>query len=321
MKKGRVLANLFLAGYLLAMSSTCDTWESIQERETRHDRLWRNNSAQCEIDCTHDLERSFTSDELKKLGTVIPMGDSFQGYAPDTDLWRMNSDGVVTYADDFDDERIICAGGTMSYAKETNMGEWQFGSVGHGLSCNECSELINDKNTQVEMIPVDVDGIDVDDDGFFTSQRTFYDWDEGIRSLGSADASTNKGVFGTLHQSPNSENLMQVGTPRRGAAQLLTSIDESGIKAFDVELRQSFTDCQNKNFVIVEIVDDDWPSVMGNILGNTAAHGMSGAPIIQNGKLVAIVSYAGIDHVGAIWAADMVSEHKDIISNETERGR
>jgi len=172
------------------------------------------------------------------------------------------------------------------------------------------------------MFRVKVNGIDVNPDTkkarllevIDTSQRM-------LMSFGTAQASGAYGTFGVLHNPVNTnQQPMEVGKPMRGPAQILTSIDECGIKSFDVVLEQSFTDCNNQNFVVVKIVDEDWPSELEGTFGKESAGGMSGSPVVQDGKLVAVLSHRKSGRVGALWAADMITEHKKVMSDGVEKG-
>lgn len=67
-----------------------------------------------------------------------------------------------------------------------------------------------------------------------------------------------------------------------GKATLITSIDAEGPKEYEIEIEKIYTDnnIDNKSMVI-RITDENLISKTGGIV-----QGMSGSPIVQNGKLV-----------------------------------
>lgn len=74
-----------------------------------------------------------------------------------------------------------------------------------------------------------------------------------------------------------------------GDAEILCTLDDSGIKRYTVKIAQiSRDDSSTKNFII-EVTDQELINLTGGII-----QGMSGSPVIQNGKLVGAVTHVMI---------------------------
>ena len=77
----------------------------------------------------------------------------------------------------------------------------------------------------------------------------------------------------------------------RGEAQLLTTVDGSGVKAYECEIvRVNEPSDQMDKRMVIRITDQSLLSVTGGIV-----QGMSGSPIIQNGRLVGAVTHVMVN--------------------------
>ena len=171
--------------------------------------------------------------------------------------------------------------GTMSHVINID-GVYHFGSLGH------------------------ISGVDLAGSSVFPVSSRVGSYDDGQLRLGSSAvkdgedkgtvmSDTMKGVFGELSGKPQTENQpTSVGLPVAGPAQIITNIDESGKRAFDIEILHSATfqryDSSTGRGVAIKVIDPDWPEKLHNSL----VPGMSGSPILQDGKLVAIATNAPV---------------------------
>ena len=133
--------------------------------------------------------------------------------------------------------------------------------------------------------------------GVFTSQF----------ATGRVWANSANGVYGSVF-SPPADNMMQVASPaevQTGPATILTTIEGTKPKEYDIVIEKiALTGSnQNKNMVI-RITDEELLERTGGIV-----QGMSGSPIIQNGKLVGAVTHVFVNQVTrgyAVFAQNMV---------------
>ena len=139
--------------------------------------------------------------------------------------------------------------------------------------------------------------------GFFTDN-----------TLGNLTKNTPNGVFGKLSGKgfENSEKIVLAENDeiKTGKALIYTSIDSEGVKAFDAEITQlrNTDKNSNENFVI-KVTDSELIDRCGGIV-----QGMSGSPIVQNGKIVGAVTHVFMNkpHEGyGVLIQNMVSNYKE----------
>ena len=104
----------------------------------------------------------------------------------------------------------------------------------------------------------------------------------------------DNGVFGELNCKINTENMTEIARKSEvvnGDAEILCTIDDSGVRRFSCEIKvkdQNVNDTiQN---IVIKITDENLISKTGGIV-----QGMSGSPIIQNGKLIGAVTHVLVD--------------------------
>lgn len=116
--------------------------------------------------------------------------------------------------------------------------------------------------------------------------------------IGSIDTNTDFGVYGELYRLP-SDTMMNRGVipvamahdVHTGPAWIYTVISGNTVEAFEVEIQQVFR--QNKpdgKGLVLKITDERLLSLTGGII-----QGMSGSPIIQDGKLVGAVTHVFVN--------------------------
>lgn len=113
------------------------------------------------------------------------------------------------------------------------------------------------------------------------------------QKIASLEYNCDNGVYGVSDNCSLSEDYMSVATSSEvqvGSAQILTTIDSSGPRYFDCKIL-SVNDKSNKEKnMVIKITDKELISVTGGIV-----QGMSGSPIIQNGKLIGAVTHVLVD--------------------------
>ena len=109
--------------------------------------------------------------------------------------------------------------------------------------------------------------------------------------IGSIDKNCDQGIFGTLNMLPKPLSLkkMEVAYKQEletGPATVLCCIDGE-VKEFDAEITRIDMNHEdsNKSFVI-QVTDQELLDMTGGIV-----QGMSGSPVIQNGKFVGAITH------------------------------
>lgn len=112
-----------------------------------------------------------------------------------------------------------------------------------------------------------------------------------LESKSSGKIMVNKsiGIYGIFNEVDTTKTLYPLcrkNEVKMGAAQIVTTVEEGKQEAFNIEIeRIDYISGENKNLVI-KVTDE-------NLIGKTGGiiQGMSGSPIIQNGKLVGAVTH------------------------------
>lgn len=112
--------------------------------------------------------------------------------------------------------------------------------------------------------------------------------------LGEIDRNTGFGVFGTAPAEMTAGGLYPEGLPvgRReevhtGSAQLLSCVEGGTVKAYDCEIEKLYgQNAPETRSMVVRITDPELLSRTGGIV-----QGMSGSPIVQDGKIVGAVTH------------------------------
>ena len=101
------------------------------------------------------------------------------------------------------------------------------------------------------------------------------------------------GIYGKLNKKINNEEIvevMSISDARIGKAEIITTLSDNKKESFDIEILSIDQNNFTKNFLI-EITDSKLLKETGGIV-----KGMSGSPIIQDGKIVGAVTHTVVDN-------------------------
>ena len=175
--------------------------------------------------------------------------------------------------------------GTMTYID----GEGCFGALGHGINDIDTSTLMDmDDGTLYQTEIVSIRKGTVGKPGEMTGMIAYSD----DRILGDITQNSVSGIYGVCNQKAMglvTAEPMPIGLKQeivRGPAQILCTVD--GLpKYYDVEITALHLDHDNVNRGIeLTVTDSELLAVTGGIV-----QGMSGSPIIQNGRIVGAVTH------------------------------
>lgn len=111
---------------------------------------------------------------------------------------------------------------------------------------------------------------------------------------GELTANTSVGVFGVSRKVLSNRTPIPMAFRQEaqcGAATMLTTIDGSEPREYDIEIeRINMYDISGSKAMVVRITDEELLEAAGGIV-----RGMSGSPIIQNGKLIGAVTHVLIN--------------------------
>ncbi len=113
--------------------------------------------------------------------------------------------------------------------------------------------------------------------------------------LGVVNKNTDRGVFGYITELPEEFEKKQIelcerGEAKNGGASVFSTVDGGGVCEYSVEITLiEDSDEKNKNFFIT-VRDTSLIEKTGGIV-----RGMSGSPVVQDGKLVGAVTHVLVD--------------------------
>nr|WP_265333519.1 SpoIVB peptidase [Paenibacillus guangzhouensis] len=168
-----------------------------------------------------------------------------------------------------------------------------FGALGH---------VITDMDTQTpivvgdgEIVQSNVTSISKSQNGEPGEKKAYFLKESKV--LGNVERNTHFGIFGKMKENPD-HSLFKEGIPvafaedvKIGPAQILTVIEGQQVERFDIEIAHvTHQSSPATKGMVIRITDPRLIDKTGGIV-----QGMSGSPIIQNGKLIGAVTHVFVN--------------------------
>ncbi len=170
--------------------------------------------------------------------------------------------------------------GTVTFIDPQN---GAFGGLGHGICDMDTGNLIPLRRGEVR--DAVITGLTRGETGKPGEMRGYL----GKNKCGSLIANTGAGVFGVYTQIPSGGVMIPVASPEEvtvGDATLYTTLDCGEIRPYSIRITGiDRAGAETKSFTL-EVTDKTLLQKSGGII-----QGMSGSPIVQNGKLVGAVTH------------------------------
>ena len=194
--------------------------------------------------------------------------------------------------------------GTVTYIDPRN---GNFGGLGHGICDRDTAALM--PLGSAEVVEASIHSVTKSTPGVAGSLNGCF----SDKTLGNLTQNTETGVYGTTN-----DNLLQQGSTLEiaennkihvGKAQLFTTVSGESCACYEAEITR-ICNCDaksNENFVI-KVTDSELLSRCGGIV-----QGMSGSPIVQDGKLAGAVTHVFLETPEegyGIMAQNMVSNYQ-----------
>ena len=175
--------------------------------------------------------------------------------------------------------------GTVTYIDVDNK---SFAGLGHGVCDIETGQLM--KLRKGSICDVTINGIKAgvignpgELQGFFSREDT-----------GLLLSNTEQGVFGVFNSTlPDCKEYAVLASREEvneGDANILCTLDDNSISRYDIKIEKINNNSKNTKNFIIRVTDETLLKKTGGIV-----QGMSGSPIIQNGKLVGAVTHVLVD--------------------------
>ena len=233
------------------------------------------------------IELTYRRGENEHSATVTPVISKDDGLYK-TGMWIKDSGAGI---------------GTVTYVSPEDN---SFGGLGHGICDSTTGELV--PMERGNLMDVTLSGVEKGLVGDPGEIKGYF----GGNKLGSVLKNTNCGVFGFYADIPKEANkLLPIGLRgeiENGKAVLVCTLDDNGATEYEIELsgiNQSASPQSNKCFT-VKITDPKLIEKTGGII-----QGMSGSPILQNGKIVGAVTHVFVNDPTkgyGIFIENMISE-------------
>ena len=175
--------------------------------------------------------------------------------------------------------------GTLTYLTTNS----KFGALGHGIHDSQSQELLEiSEGTVYETTIVGIQKGERGEPGGLEGVIIYNRYNQ----LGTIESNTENGIYGTLE---NTESLFEKQEAvdickkediKLGNATIRCAVDGE-VKDYDIKIKNVdfYTGEVNKG-IVIEVVDEELLQLTGGIV-----QGMSGSPILQNGKIVGAVTH------------------------------
>ena len=175
--------------------------------------------------------------------------------------------------------------GTVTYVDMNGT----FGALGHGISDSDTGRLVDTK--EGELYETKILGIEKGEAGSPGVMSGVIYYGNGTK-LGDVTVNSDEGIFGTVNKkfmSTISSEAIPIGfrqDVKKGNAVIRCNVSGE-VKDYDIEIqRVDHAAVQKNKGMTIKVVDEELLALTGGIV-----QGMSGSPIIQDGKLVGAVTH------------------------------
>ncbi len=179
--------------------------------------------------------------------------------------------------------------GTLTYIKTDDL---RFGALGHSINKNGGDDAVdisggNIYNARVIGVKEGQRGVPGELLGLFSQSEP----------QGNIDKNIKYGIFGNVNENSSlitDKANMEVGgrmSAKAGKAQIASTISGDKVEYFDIELiKVNYQSNANEKSMVFRVTDEDLLNKTGGIV-----QGMSGSPIIQDGKIIGAVTHVFVN--------------------------
>ena len=205
-------------------------------------------------------------DSTESIKTIVPQKNSNNNYV--IGMWIRDSTAGI---------------GTVTYFDPNNS---TFGALGHGICDKDTNMLMPLRNGEITSATISnctkgTDGVIGGLNGYFNPDK-----------IGDITANNGYGIYGK-YQYTDCTRYVEIAKDeeiKTGKASILSTIEGTTPKEFSVEIIRINLNENNGQNMIIKVTDDELIDKTGGIV-----QGMSGSPILQNGKLIGAVTHVFIN--------------------------
>ena len=240
-----------------------------------------------------------TGDVIVKCGgNTVTSTEQFQallqesdGSTTDLQVQRQGDPVTLTVEPEPNDQGVYCIGawirdsmagiGTMTYYDPAT---GVFGALGHGITDVDTAQLMPFADGSI--LPSTVKAVKKGTAGSAGELKGDFDL---TADLGDLYANTSCGVFGTLDAADHAAVLgaaVPTGTAKAGPAVIRANVRGDTVEEYAIEVLKVIPNASDGREMVISVTDPELIAVTGGIV-----QGMSGSPILQDGKLVGAVTH------------------------------
>ncbi len=158
-----------------------------------------------------------------------------------------------------------------------------YGALGHGITDADTGALLPLGDGEI----LDATVVDIQPGQVGTPGQLCGHFQEG-NSCGTIACNTDCGIFGQLSTPEEGEALPVAGESEitLGSATILANVRGTEVEAFSVEITRLYRGDEPGRSMMLTVTDETLLKLTGGIV-----QGMSGSPIVQNGKLIGAVTH------------------------------
>ena len=172
--------------------------------------------------------------------------------------------------------------GTMTFYNPSNQ---TYGALGHPIS-SEDNEYLQEGDVYASDI-TSVSPSSPNDAGEKNGNINYED------KLGDIDQNTNIGIYGNYIQDISEKEKLEIAEANEihtGAAYFYTVLEGEKVEKFTIEITSIKNDLNDEKAIEFKVNDKGLIERCGGII-----HGMSGSPIVQDGKIIAAITHVIMD--------------------------
>ena len=239
------------------------------------------------------VEIEYIHDEETKECSITPVKTSEEEYK--LGLWVRDSAAGV---------------GTVTFYEPSTQ---RFGALGHGITDIDTGDLLNIASG--EFVTAQVLNIKKGENG---NPGKIQGTVEEQETIGDITKNTEFGIYGKIQDlsSLNIDTSKEMEVAMReeielGKATILCSLDNQTVKEYEIEITKIYRDNNyNNKSMEIKVTDEELIEKTGGII-----QGMSGSPIIQNGKFIGAVTHVLVNSSTegyAIYGDLMLKQSKEV---------
>lgn len=173
--------------------------------------------------------------------------------------------------------------GTVTYYNPRNN---TFAALGHGINDVDTGDILTVKSGNI--LPCKILSVTKSKNGSPGELNGSFDGGP----IGEISLNAENGIYGKcgIEAERDPIPVAKTGEVKEGGAYILADVDGKGVKQYDIEIEKVFKNSKSQKNMIITITDEKLLSLTGGIV-----QGMSGAPIIQDGKLAGALTHVFVN--------------------------